>query len=300
MNFSRIRTAIAIDRMLDSEVTLTGAGASFTLASNLVRCGLGRINLIDPQTIDIANVSRQDHTADQVGVPKVDALKQHLLRINPAVEVKTFAEDLCAFSDADIDLHFGDTNLFIAATDHFPAQARVNEVALRLGIPAIFIGLYAGAKAGEIVLWHPEIKSCFRCQCSKRYRAHSEATAKGHSIDPPSDGADIFAIQFLDAIAGQLAIGLLTCGEDNRFGRLIEQLGDRNFIQVKIDPQYTFGGRDFIREQLSIPVDCPAYFSWNTIALSDPDGGEPPCPDCVRFRGRKPSASLESIPCVTS
>jgi len=36
-------------------------------------------------------------------------------------------------------------------------------VALRLGIPAVWSGVYAGGKAGEIVLWYPGLASCYRC-----------------------------------------------------------------------------------------------------------------------------------------
>src|SRR6202022_3652177 len=57
---------------------------------------------------------------------------------------------------------------------------------------------------------------------------------EGRSLDPGSDGSDILSLQFLDSIAGQVAVGLLTHGADNRFGRLIDQLGDRNFLQVNL------------------------------------------------------------------
>ena len=35
-----------------------------------------------------------------------------------------------------------------------------------------------------------------------------------------------------------IVLGLLTRGADNRYGKLIEQLGDRNFLQIKIDPAW--------------------------------------------------------------
>src|SRR5207249_4306301 len=125
----------------------------------------------------------------------VEALAEQIHRINWAARVTGLPLDFCALTDAEIDAHLGATDLLIAATDYFPAQARVNEVALRLGIPALWIGLYAGARAGEIAFWHPGIDSCFRCLCSKRYAAHAAAKKEGRSLDPPSDGADIFSIQ---------------------------------------------------------------------------------------------------------
>ena len=82
-----------------------------------------------------------------------------------------------------------------------------------------------------------------------------------------------------------LSVGLLTSGANNRYGKLIAQLGDRNFLQIKIDPTFTWGARDIFREQLEIPDDCDRYFSFVTIARRDPDRGQLPCRDCQRYRG---------------
>jgi hypothetical protein len=110
-----------------------------------------------------------------------------------------------------------------------------------------------------------------------------EYFAKGNPNN--AAGADIFALQILDGIAGMIVLALLTRGADNRYGRLIEQLGDRQFLQVKLDPAWTLGGKDVIREQLGIAPDCDAYLSFCTIARRDPDpGGQ--CPDCKKFRSQ--------------
>jgi hypothetical protein len=61
-------------------------------------------------------------------------------------------------------------------------------------------------------------------------------------------------------------------------GRLIRQLGNRNILQVKIDPDYRLGERDIFAQHLG---DQPANFSFSTIAL--PMEPEPDCPDCSRM-----------------
>ena len=45
----------------------------------------------------------------------------------------------------------------------FKAQAFGNEVALRLGIPAVWVGLYRSGQVGEVIFWHKDLPSCFRC-----------------------------------------------------------------------------------------------------------------------------------------
>lgn len=285
MDFSRIQHVVDIERTQNSQVTVFGAGASFTLLGNLARCGVGSFILADPDTIEASNVARQGHTTDQLGVYKVDAVSNHLRRINPDIRMTTFPRDCTTMTDEEIEQNFGATDAFVFATDRFSAQAWGNTVALRFGTPAVFVGLYGGGLGGEVIWWAPEIKACYRCLCSNRYQAHSQ-TAHSRSLDPSSDGATIFDIACLDAIAGPIIIGLLTRGANNRFGKLIAELDDRNFIQMSTDPSFQVAGRDVIREQLGIPQDRDTYFAWNTIARRDPDHGDLYCPDCEEYRGR--------------
>ena len=182
------------------------------------------------------NISRQGHYADEIGGLKVEAVAAAIRRVNAAARINCLPLDFLAMTDEQIDAALGTTDLFIFATDRFAAQARGNEVALRLNKPAIWIGLYAGGLAGEIVWWAPHIDALFPLSLPNRYAAHAKAAETGRSLDPPSDGCTIFDVSLLDSIAGMLAIGLLTRGSDNRFGRLIDELGDRNFIQVQLDP----------------------------------------------------------------
>lgn len=283
IDYSRIRGVVDLERMRHSCVTVIGTGGSAGLCQSLARCGLGSIQLIDRDVVEASNVARQEHFLDWVGRPKVTALKHELNRINRHLAVTALHRDFCTIGDDEADRLFAATSLFVFGTDNHAAQARGNELALRLGKPAVWIGLYEGGRAGEVVFWKPGLVSCYRCLCAARY----EAFAAG-SVNPPSAGATVLAVQFLDAIAGMLIVGLLTAGADNRFGRLIADLGERNFIQAKLDPSWTFHGRDTIRERLGIPDGNDAYFSFNAVALRDPDRGEPPCPDCARFRERQP------------
>jgi hypothetical protein len=176
------------------------------------------------------------------------------------------------------------------ATDCFPAQARGNQVALRLGIPAMWIGLYREGRAGEIVYHVQEVTpACYRCVCSKRYDAFAaQATPSANPTHVPSTGGTIFDLHLVDAIAGQIAVGILTSGADNRMGRLIRQLGNRNLLQVKSDPNYRLGERDIFGEYLG---HHPANFSFTTIAL--PMEPEPHCPDCAQYRTAGHPAAAE-------
>lgn len=283
LDFTRIASVIAVDRTQASEVAVIGVGGSVTLICDLARCGVRRFKLMDFDIIEPSNVARQDHDTRRIGTAKVQAVAERLHEINPEIEVQAIVADFTALSDAEFDWHFGSSDLLIMATDSFPAQAAGNRLALRKNIPAVFIGLYEEGRAGEVVFWHPGLAACFRCLCASRYAAYA-------APQPPvitSRGASVLDIRLVDGIAGMVAVGLLTQGADNRYGRLIDQLGDRNFLQIKVDPTFDWDGRDVFREVLQIPEDNLAYFSFVTIARSDPDQGHLYCPDCAELRGHR-------------
>lgn len=287
MDLSRISKSVDVLSTQRSRICIVGVGGSAGLACDLARSGLGNFILVDMDTVDAVNVARQGHNPDQIGIPKTEALASQIKVINPDATVTCLHMDFTTMTDDKFIEQFADIDLLIMATDSFKAQARGNQAALLLNVPAIWPGLYRGGGAGEIIFWHPGLDPCFRCLVRRRYTLQAEAAQKGQTLDPPSDGATIYDIHLLDSIVGQLAIGLLTRGADNRFGRLIDRLGDRNFLQVKTDPDWTFAGRDIIREQLRIPDECDTYFSWNAIARRDPDAGQLPCPDCEKYRGHR-------------
>lgn len=290
VNTERIESAVAVNILRKKKVTIVGSATRF--AQNLARCGVEKFDLNDFDSVNASNVARQDYTTEDVGELKIEATARKIRNINPRAQVTCIAEDCTTKSDDEINAIFRNVDLIVLATDSHRAQAWGNTVALRLGINALWMGLYPGGKAGEIIFWHPGIASCHRCLVPTRYEAHAAAAKRGESLDPPSDGATIFDIDLLDAIGGGIAIGLLTPGADNRCGKIVAQLGDRNFIQIKIDHEWRIGGRDVVREQLGIADNCDTYFSWNTIARRDPDGGNLPCEDCEKYRG----VTFNSVP----
>ncbi len=65
-----------------------GLGSAVAVA--LARTGVGRLILADFDVVEPSNLNRQQYFADQIGMPKVDALKANLIRINPNVRVALF------------------------------------------------------------------------------------------------------------------------------------------------------------------------------------------------------------------
>lgn len=60
-------------------------GIGSNVALNLVRSGVTHLKIVDFDRIEPSNLNRQFYFADQVGLPKVEALVINLSRINPQV-----------------------------------------------------------------------------------------------------------------------------------------------------------------------------------------------------------------------
>ncbi len=91
------------------KIGIAGAGGlGSNCAFNLVRVGFKKFKIVDFDKIDYSNLNRQFYFLDQVGVNKVEALKDNLKRINPDLELdiavkKIEAQNICElFKDCDI------------------------------------------------------------------------------------------------------------------------------------------------------------------------------------------------------
>ncbi len=72
-------------------VGIAGAGGlgSF-VAVALARVGVGRLIVADFDVVEPSNLNRQQYFVDQIGMPKVEALRENLHRINPYIEITPF------------------------------------------------------------------------------------------------------------------------------------------------------------------------------------------------------------------
>jgi sulfur carrier protein ThiS adenylyltransferase len=85
---------------------LGGLGSHVALA--LARVGIGYMHLVDYDIVEPSNLNRQQYFIDQLGQPKVEALKTTLERINPSVDIHCtqakVTEDTVQTIFSDIDI----------------------------------------------------------------------------------------------------------------------------------------------------------------------------------------------------
>lgn len=78
-----------IDKLKDAHVAVFGlGGVGGHVCEALARCGIGEFTLFDNDTVAESNLNRQIiATADTIGMPKCDAMKNRILSINPNAKI---------------------------------------------------------------------------------------------------------------------------------------------------------------------------------------------------------------------
>jgi hypothetical protein len=273
---SRLQGSVDIDKMKHARVTCVGVGGANGICESLIRSGLTHINLIDFDRVDASNLTTQGFFIDDIGKLKVDALKERLMRINPNIEVNTFAVDFTKIGEGDMELLMKHTDLLLMMTDDFHAQAFGNKVALQYQVPAVFAMMYEKARAAEISFTIPGVTpACHRCAVSSRYDAYLN---KGYKNEVTSVGSTHFHTGYLNNSIGLLALAILHNEiDDVEFSRWFGTRWEQNLVQLRLSP-FT-NSRLF--NQLSHQDDRLRFFDavWQHIYPDAPPNAET-CPDC--------------------
>jgi molybdopterin/thiamine biosynthesis adenylyltransferase len=128
-------------------VTLCGVGAvGSNLADNLVRQGVSNLRAIDKDRVEEHNVSTQAYGETDVGVWKVEALRNRLFRV-AGVEVEPIRKELTGQNARQL---LGDCDLVIDAFDNSASRRLVQETVRASGVPCLHVGLHADY---AVVVW---------------------------------------------------------------------------------------------------------------------------------------------------
>lgn len=138
--FSRLELLVGRDglaRLEQSSVAVFGLGGVGSFAAEaLVRGGVGRLTLIDFDSIDITNLNRQLHALDgTVGRAKAQVMAERCRAINPAAQVEALQAFYAADSSAEL-LGRG-YDYVLDCIDHISAKLHLIETCLAQGLPVI-------------------------------------------------------------------------------------------------------------------------------------------------------------------
>ena len=129
-------------RIEAARVGVAGAGGlGSNCLAHLVRCGVRRFVIADFDTVSESNLNRQFFFADQLGMPKVEAVAANLRRINPALELELHPERVTAENAVR---RFGSCDVTVEAFDDPDAKTMLIRALLPLGRPVVAASGIAG------------------------------------------------------------------------------------------------------------------------------------------------------------
>ena len=123
-------------RLLDASALVVGAGGlGSPVALYLASAGVGRITLVDHDTVSLTNLQRQiAHDMSSLDKPKVDSAAARMAALNPGVQVRALAQKADA---ALLDAEVPRVDVVIDCTDNFATRHLVNAACVRHGKPLV-------------------------------------------------------------------------------------------------------------------------------------------------------------------
>jgi molybdopterin/thiamine biosynthesis adenylyltransferase/proteasome lid subunit RPN8/RPN11 len=234
---------------LGRRVLIAGLGSVGSyLAEQLARSGVGGLILIDPERVEWANLSRTVYEADDVGQLKVEALARRLLRIRPDLAVTPIPRALQDLGPEILERMITAIDLVIGATDDPKAQLRLNHWAYARGKPALFVGLYAGAEGGEVILTIPERTPCYRCATRLREAAGDRLPGMDYDTGRLSGEPALVAdIHHVASAAAKLALAMLVGVRASGLGAILKRplQEGMTYVTFGMVPGYWFYPRIF-------------------------------------------------------
>lgn len=124
------------ERLLASHALVIGAGGlGSPVALYLGSAGVGRLTIVDHDTVDVTNLQRQiAHDLASVGQPKAESAKARIASLNPDVQVQAVTQRAdAALLDTLVPL----ADVVLDCTDNFSTRHAVNAACVRHHKPLV-------------------------------------------------------------------------------------------------------------------------------------------------------------------
>ena len=124
------------ERLLAGHALIVGAGGLGSPAAlYLGSAGVGRITVVDHDTVDVTNLQRQiAHTLARVGQHKTASVREAIAAINPDPVVHTVNERA---DDALLDRLVAQADVVLDCTDNFATRHAINRACVRHRKPLV-------------------------------------------------------------------------------------------------------------------------------------------------------------------
>ncbi len=147
-------------KLKSARVLVIGAGGLGTPSSTyLAAAGVGKIGIVDYDTIEKSNLHRQVlYSEKDVGKSKAEVAKARLLEVNPNVKIEVHNVKLDSSNALEI---FRDYDIILDGTDNFPTRYLVNDACVLLGKPNVYASIFRFE--GQASVFYAKEGPCYRC-----------------------------------------------------------------------------------------------------------------------------------------
>ncbi len=147
-------------KLARSSVVVVGAGGLGSPAlTYLAEAGVGRIGLIDSDTVTLSNLNRQFlHSDADIGRSKAASAKESLLAMNGEIEVEALDKPL---TEQNAEELLSGYDIVLGAVDSFETRFAINRACKNLRTPYIDGGI--NGFSGCVVFSRPPETACLRC-----------------------------------------------------------------------------------------------------------------------------------------
>ncbi len=156
-------------KLKSKKVLVIGVGGvgGFTCEA-LARAGIGQIDIVDKDKVDVTNINRQIiATHNTVGLNKVDVMKERMSSINPEIVCNGY--NMFYLPEFAEDLDFSKYDYIVDAVDNVTAKLDIISRAKGSGIPVIS-AMGAGNKMDPLAFKVSDIEKTKGCPLAKVIR----------------------------------------------------------------------------------------------------------------------------------
>ncbi len=163
-------------RLASAHAAIIGCGALGSVSAEmLTRAGVGTLTLIDRDVVEITNLQRQmlyDEEDAREGLPKVEAARRRLARINSSITIRAVVADV-NWRSAERLLGLGASHasgvtppigVILDGTDNFETRYLINDIAVKHRLPWVYTAAVGTSAMMLPVLPAGEHRTpCLRC-----------------------------------------------------------------------------------------------------------------------------------------
>ncbi len=147
-------------RLKDARILMVGAGGlGSPIGLYLAAAGVGRLGIVEFDTVDLTNLQRQVlHGTKDVGRKKLDSARDRIRDANPHVEVVAHETRLTSENALEIISQY---DMVVDGTDNFATRYLVNDACVLLGKPNVYGSIFRFE--GQSTVFCTKDGPCYRC-----------------------------------------------------------------------------------------------------------------------------------------